>query len=171
MVTLVNPGLPPITISTKAFDLRMDKYDLGEGYVAGLTGTAPAAATNNVMARIANPSSATKTLRIYKLILSAATINFFQYGKPVTPALAALANVVVPNVKKAGGAAAVGTFTFANNSAQLPPGPQVNHRVAANTTIEVLVGVILPPNSSWDLGAADTTTADTVDIAAEWYEE
>src|SRR2546425_12614709 len=110
-------------------------------------------------------------MTITALIFGALTNNTFFVSPPVTPLVAQFATLSTPKVKLAGQAAAVGVFSRDNTQVGNANGGAGAHRVVANDSKVVPVLLVLPPNSSVDIGPINTAVTDTVDISAEWYEE
>src|SRR5712692_7507871 len=116
MVTLVNPGLPPISLSDGLFDTRFNKFKIGEGYVYFKLTSAPALAGQFVQHRFRNPTGSGKTWFLTKAHVRSTIANFLGITNPVSPALAALGTAMTTATKKQGQAASVMSATFALNA-------------------------------------------------------
>src|SRR5712692_7507872 len=98
MVTLVNPGLPPISLSDGLFDTRFNKFKIGEGYVYFKLTSAPALAGQFVQHRFRNPTGSGKTWFLTKAHVRSTIANFLGITNPVSPALAALGTALSAKV-------------------------------------------------------------------------
>lgn len=171
MVSHTFPGIAPVVISTKSFDQRFDKFSSSEGYSVARDDAAIGVANDYIILRIRNLPAAAKTLFIEKVLFSVDVATVYKISQPVTPGATGTGTVATPQVKKAGQAASIATVNYID-TAIAPALPNLYAgRLVANQLQEIFLGVVLPADSSIDMGAQMPATTQKYQIAAEWYEE
>ncbi len=171
MVSHTFPGIAPLVISTKTFDARFDKFVNSEGYSVHATAAAIGVANDYILVQIRNPLANTKTLYVEKCTFTVDVATIWRVAAPVTPVSVSTGTAATPQPKKAGQAASVALVDYIDTAAAPAEPNLAGGRLVANQPLEVLLGIVLPPNSSVQMGAQMPATTQKYNFTPEWYEE